>query len=430
MKKQKRNILSFIFVIGSFLGLQAQTEGEVLDTTQVMMPWPQNLQTRIDTMIQEPLFDYSQLGLMIYDLTADSVLYSYGEKQTLRPASTMKLLTAVTALDRLGPSYQFRTSLRYTGTVADSVLTGDVYCVGGMDPMFETIDMKAFVESVLRLGVKTIRGRLVAVTSFKDELLLGEGWCWDDDNPQLTPLLVSRQDAFMSRFVEMLRSAGVEVDAAVTVGSLPKESLTICTRNHTLREVLLPMMKDSDNLYAESMFFQVAAADGSRPAKAVHGRQVVKQLLSKAGVSNIQYRITDGSGLSLYNYVTPELMIRLLIYAYRHTDIFRELYPSLPVAGQDGTLKKRMTESVANGRVRAKTGTVTGVTTLAGYCTSANGHMLAFSMMNQGVLKIADGRDFQDRLCAVMSDPNRFETSQPKVEKKVTRKAKARKRRK
>lgn len=413
----------------SFLGLQAQTEG---DMAQVMLPWPENLQARIDTMIQEPLFDYSQLGLMIYDLTADSVLYSYGEKQTLRPASTMKLLTAVTALDRLGPDYQFRTSLRYTGTVVDSVLIGDVYCVGGMDPMFETIDMNAFVESVLRLGVRTIRGRLVAVTSFKEELLLGEGWCWDDDNPQLTPLLISRQDAFMSRFAEMLRSAGVVVDAMVTNGPLPREALTICSRSHSLRDVLFPMMKDSDNLYAESMFFQVAAADGSRPAMAVHGRQAVKQLLSKAGVSNIQYRVTDGSGLSLYNYVTPELMIRLLIYAYRHMNIFRELYPSLPVAGQDGTLKKRMTESVANGRVRAKTGTVTGVTTLAGYCTSVNGHMLAFSIMNQGVLKIADGRDFQDRLCAAMSDPNRFEVPQPKVEKKVSkkRKAKARKRRK
>ena len=114
-------------------------------------------------------------------------------------------------------------------------------------------------------------------------------------------------------------------------------------------------------------------------------------------------------------------MIRLLIYAYRQTNIFRELYPSLPVAGQDGTLKKRMTESVANGRVRAKTGTVTGVTTLAGYCASSNGHMLAFSIMNQGVLKIADG------LCAVMSDPDRFESPKPKVEKKVTKKAKARK---
>lgn len=376
-----------------------------MDTAEVKLPWPQNLQTRLDTLLENELFERSQLGLLVYDLTADSVLYHRGEKQTLRPASTMKLLTAITALDRLGGNYQFRTSLRYSGEVVDSVLTGNLYCVGGMDPMFDIIDMNAFVESVLGLGVKTIRGNLVAVTSFKDNLLLGEGWCWDDDNPQLSPLLVSRKDEFMSKFVEMLRAAGVEVDAPITTGALPKESLTICTRSHTLREILLPMMKDSDNLYAESVFYQAASTVASRPATAAHGRQAVKETLGKAGVKDIQYRIADGSGLSLYNYVTPELMVKLLIYAYRHRNIYIELFPSLPVAGQDGTLKKRMVKSPANGRVRAKTGTVTGVTTLAGYCASLNGHMLVFSIMNQGTLKIAEGRNFQDQVCEIMSQP-------------------------
>lgn len=376
-----------------------------MDTAEVKLPWPQNLQTRLDTLLENELFERSQLGLLVYDLTADSVLYHRGEKQTLRPASTMKLLTAITALDRLGGSYQFRTSLRYSGEVVDSVLTGNLYCVGGMDPMFDIIDMNAFVESVLGLGVKTIRGNLVAVTSFKDNLLMGEGWCWDDDNPQLSPLLVSRKDEFMSKFVEMLRAAGVEVDAPITTGALPKESLTICTRSHTLREILLPMMKDSDNLYAESVFYQVASTVGKRPATAAHGSQAVKETLGKAGVKDIQYRIADGSGLSLYNYVTPELMVKLLIYAYRHRNIYIELFPTLPVAGQDGTLKKRMVKSPANGRVRAKTGTVTGVTTLAGYCASLNGHMLVFSIMNQGTLKIAEGRNFQDKVCEIMSQP-------------------------
>ena len=173
MKIQKKFFLAFIFAGCSLLGLQAQTEGVLLDTVEVRLPWPQNLQARLDTLTQDPLFERSQLGLLVYDLTADSVLYRYGEKQTLRPASTMKLLTAITALDRLGASYQFRTSLRYSGTVEDSVLVGDLYCVGGMDPMFDTIDMNAFVESVLGLGVKAVRGRLVAVTSFKEEPLLG-----------------------------------------------------------------------------------------------------------------------------------------------------------------------------------------------------------------------------------------------------------------
>ena len=132
------------------------------DTAAVVLPWPQNVQARLDTLMLEPLLESTQLGMMVYDLTADSLLYSVGAKQTLRPASTMKLLTAVTAIDLLGGEYKLNTSLRYMGTVKDSVLTGDLICVGSLDPMFDANDMRAFVESVRGLGVDTIRGRLVA----------------------------------------------------------------------------------------------------------------------------------------------------------------------------------------------------------------------------------------------------------------------------
>ena len=167
---------------------------------------------------------------------------------------------------------------------------------------------------------------------------------------------------------------------------------------HSIEDVLEPMMKNSDNLYAESMFYQIAASQGARPAKASHARQLIKKTLSKAGVTG-QYKIADGSGLSLYNYVTPELLTRLLIYAYRKPGIIRSLYVSLPIAGEDGTLKKRMKDCPAHINVRAKTGTVTGVSSLAGYAVAANNHMLVFSIINQGIMKADDGRNFQDKVC-------------------------------
>lgn len=390
-----------------FVGLQAQTNNMVADTvttdtTAVALPWPQNVQARLDSLMKTPLLESTQLGLMVYDLSADSVLYSFGAKQTLRPASTMKLLTAVTAIDLLGSEYRLNTSLRYQGAIKDSVLTGDLICVGSMDPMFDTNDMRAFVESVRALGVDTIRGRLVAAPSFKEEELLGEGWCWDDDNPQLSSLLVERKDEFMTVFASMLREAGIVVEAPIITALYSKDALMLCVRSHQLKEILIPMLKESDNLYAESVFYHIAASQGARPAKASHARQLVKKELSKAGVTGVPYKIADGSGLSLYNYVTPELMVKLLCYAYRHTNIFMQLYPALPVAGQDGTLKKRMMNTSANGKVKAKTGTVTGVSSLAGYLTSANGHVLAFCILNQGVLRNADGRDFQDKVCTAL----------------------------
>lgn len=390
-----------------FVGLQAQTDNMVADTVTtdtmaVALPWPQNVQARLDSLVKTPLLESTQLGLMVYDLSDDSVLYSFGAKQTLRPASTMKLLTAVTAIDLLGSEYRLNTSLRYQGTIKDSVLTGDLICVGSMDPMFDANDMRAFVESVRALGVDTIRGRLVAAPSFKEEELLGEGWCWDDDNPQLSPLLVERKDEFMTVFASMLREAGIVVEAPIITAPYSKDALMLCVRSHQLKEILIPMLKESDNLYAESVFYHIAASQGARPAKASHARQLVKKELSKAGVTGVPYKIADGSGLSLYNYVTPELMVKLLCYAYRHTNIFMQLYPALPVAGQDGTLKKRMMNTSANEKVKAKTGTVTGVSSLAGYLTSANGHVLAFCILNQGVLRNADGRDFQDKVCTAL----------------------------
>ena len=372
------------------------------DTAEVVLPWPVNVQTRLDSLVTDPLLERTQLGLTVYDLSADSILYNYGGRQTLRPASTMKLLTSVTALDVLGSSYDYRTYLYYKGTIADGVLTGDVWLVGGMDPLFDDTDMRIMAETLHRVGIDSISGRIVRDVSFKEEALLGEGWCWDDDNPQLSPLLVSRKDEFADRFKEELQKCGIAVNAPITTDRLPKDVLLICSRSHRLSEVLEPMMKESDNLYAESMFFQLAATVGKRPATAAHARQVIKNTVTKAGVTGIPYRIADGSGLSLYNYVTPELMVRLLRYAYLKRDIMAALYPALPVAGVDGTLKKRMKGGPAQGNVHAKTGTLSGVSSLAGYCRAANQHLLAFCIINQGIMKNAEGRDFQDKVCEAL----------------------------
>ncbi len=404
MKKNYRNWILALLWMSSIGSLQAQTADMLsvdttqVDTAEVALPWPQNLQVRLDSLTKDRMFNSTQLGLMVYDLTDDSTLYKFNPRQTMRPASTMKLLTSISALDHLGAKYDFRTSLYYTGSVKDSVLTGDLYCVGGMDPLFDTNDMKAFAESVKALGIHTFRGKIVEVRGFKDSDLLGEGWCWDDDNPTLSPLLIDKKDEFASRLVQMLDKDSFFVDGPATTGTLPKNALLLCSRSHKLVDVLEPMMKNSDNLYAESMFYQLAASTGASPAKASHGRQMILKTLQNAGVTG-QYKIADGSGLSLYNYVTPELLAKLLIYAYRKSGIIRYLYVSLPIAGEDGTLKKRMKDSPAHLNVRAKTGTVTGVSSLAGYALASNNHMLVFSIINQGIMKADDGRNFQDKVC-------------------------------
>lgn len=384
----------------------AYSDGGGCAAADSMRTWPRNVQAAIDSLLGDDMFRTSQVGLMVYDLTADSAIYRYGERQTMRPASTMKVVTAVAAIDRLGGSYRLRTSLYYTGKIDNGTLTGDIYCVGGFDPLFNNDDMNAFVESILQMGVDTIRGRVVADKSMKDDDRLGEGWCWDDDNPVLSPLLVSRKDVFAERFADRLRSAGVVVEGDSCVErSLPNGAYVVCTRFHTIDQVLMQMMKDSDNLLAEAMFYQIAAAGGNRPAKAAHARAAIRRLIKRVGLDDSAYRIADGSGLSLYNYVSAELEVALLRYAYRNTGIYLHLLPSLPVAGEDGTLKKRMQGTIAAGNVRAKTGTLAGISSLAGFCTAANGHTLCFAIINQGVMSGRNGRDFQDRVCEALCRP-------------------------
>ena len=266
--------------------------------------WPGNVAGRIDRLLGNELFNRSQVGLMVYDLTADSAIYCHNERQLLRPASTMKVVTAIAAIDRLGGSFQFKTTLSYTGAIEDGVLNGDVYLVGGFDPRFNSDDMGSFVDGIRRMGIDTIRGRIVADKSMKDADMLGEGWCWDDDNPVLSPLLISRRDVFVKRFVDRLRDEGVVVEADTVAGRQPGGAYEVGTRTHTIDQVLMPMMKESDNLCAEALFYQLGASTGAHPATARDARTVVRRLVEKVGLRPSDYLIADGSGLSLYNYVT------------------------------------------------------------------------------------------------------------------------------
>jgi len=317
----------------------------------------------------------------------------------------MKVVTAITALDCLGKDYMFRTMLYYTGTIKGDTLNGDLYCVGGFDPAFSTEDMNAFVECIQREGITKINGRLVADVSMKDTKEYGEGWCWDDDNSVLTPLLINKRDEFLETFRSALSKKGITVNGYLSTGTLPAKAVQLCGRYHSIETVLERMMKKSDNLYAEAMLYQVAASNNRRNATAKDAATITRRLINSIGLDGAKYKIADGSGLSLYNYISAELLVQLLRYGYRNKDIYSRLLPSLPIAGEDGTLKSRMKSGYAKGNVEAKTGTVTAVSSLAGYAQAYNGHQLCFAIINNGVLRAGEARAFQDKVCQIICAP-------------------------
>jgi len=359
---------------------------------------------RLSHLVEEPMAGRSQIGLYVYDLTAHRPLFGHNVRQTLRPASTMKVVTALAALTFLGEDYRFRTKLLADGEVtADSVLRGTLSVVGGFDPLFGEEDMQAFMAALRREGIRRIEGDIVLDVSMKDTLPLGNGWCWDDSrevSPLLTPLPYDKKDTFVQELKRHLLAEGILLTGSIGKGCASGRE--ICVREHTLDEVFRPMMKKSNNFCAEAVFYSLAAKSGKPGAGREEAARYINDLVKIVGLSPKNYTFADGSGLSQYNYVSPELLVSLLRYAYRHKDLYRHLQPALPVAGEDGTMRRRLCGTGARGRVFAKTGTVTGVSTLCGYLQAYNGHLLCFAIMNQGIRKSAQGRAFQDRVCLAL----------------------------
>ena len=371
----------------------------------VQLPWPQNVAAALDAVAGDEMFQRSLLGLLVWDLTTDSLIYEKNSRQLMRPASVQKLLTSVTALKNLGAAYQFRTRLYATAqTDKDSVLRGDVYVVGGFDPRFGADDMESFVGALSRGGLKFIDGRVFADVSLKDTLKWGKGWCWDDEEKTLTPLLYNGRDVFMKKFYEKLDAYGISHPGDYTYREVPLDSVTLLDeRSHTVDQVLVRTLKQSDNLYAESIFYQLGAQEGQVYPSARLSAAKVEELQREMGLNPDDYNVADGSGLSLYNYATPHEIVTLLRYVWAHEDIYAHLVTALPIAGEDGTLKNRMKGTTAQGNVQAKTGTLNSVSTLAGYTTAPNGHRLCFCIMNQGIRSQSWAHGIQDAICEIIT---------------------------
>lgn len=165
----------------------------------------------------------------------------------------------------------------------------------------------------------------------------------------------------------------------VTAGGLPRR-IVASTTSPPLSEIATVLMKDSQNLYAETLLKTLGAARGGLGTFAA-GLAAVREILSSgAGVQADALVMVDGSGLSRYNYVTAEALARVLAVEYRQPDRDR-FVATLPIAGTDGTLASRMRGTRAAGNAAAKTGSLSNVRTLSGYVRTRDGEMLSFVML-------------------------------------------------
>lgn len=181
----KRIILNLL-LLTCILPLSAQKAGSGAEV----------LSSRLDTLIKHKLPPGSNVAIAVYDLTAGKPLYNYQADKLSRPASTMKLLTTITALSRPEADEPFRTEVWYKGVIERDTLRGDLYVKGGFDPEFDDEALDSLVNAVARLPFSVIQGKVYGDVSMKDSLYWGSGWAWDDTpysyQPYLSPLMLNK----------------------------------------------------------------------------------------------------------------------------------------------------------------------------------------------------------------------------------------------
>ena len=441
-----------------------------------------NISTEIDKYIKQYLPSSSEVGIAVYNLSKDQLIYEHNANKLARPASTLKLLTAITALEyHVQP---LETSLWYNGVIKENVLYGDLYVVGGLNPEFGEVELDEFISQIKKLSVSCIKGNIYGDISLKDSLYWGEGWAWDDNpssyQPYISPLTYNKgkvtiesrpynpgqkarviakpkssyysienktvskdpkagklevtrnwlenqnnimisgnvdrfrvkevnvynsTNFFLHTFYEKMMQNGIIIDGYYDVLEFEegKETQLIYKNIITIPEIIKPMLKESDNLNAESLLINIGKLNKGKHISAKDGLTYVDSLVLKLGDNPCNYQIADGSGLSPYNLISANLLLNLLKYTYQKKSIFNVIYPSMPVAGIDGTLAYRMKNTSAYKKVKAKTGTITAASSLAGFTENSKGEIIAFAILNQNILKSSQARRFQDVVCSLLS---------------------------
>jgi D-alanyl-D-alanine carboxypeptidase/D-alanyl-D-alanine-endopeptidase (penicillin-binding protein 4) len=383
-------------------------------------PTGQGLSAVLDPLLKDAALG-TRRGAVVVDAVTGKRLYGTGAGKALTPASTTKIATAVAALSALGPDH------RLTTRTALEAGTKELVLVGGGDPTLTAhrdAEGRASLRTLARKTAAALKQRdLREVTlSYDTTLYAGSGLHPIGVNENLAPVTALMSDEGRTDDSDsgpVIRETDPAAQAARTFAALLKDQGIGTTspgpskatgRAEPLATVSSPplsalverMLTESDNDIAEALARHTAVAAGERADFHGGGRAIAARL-KKLGlpVSGADFR--DGSGLDREDRITADLLTALLVEA---GDPARpELRPALtglPVAGFTGTLSSRYTDGAA-GVVRAKTGTLTGVNTLAGTVVDQDGRLLAFAFLASGTTDKAAAQAALDRAATALA---------------------------
>lgn len=350
----------------------------------------------------------SASGALVYDVSTHTTLFAQNAAHAAPPASVEKLYTSTTALLRLGADAHLRTSVLASGSLdATGTWHGDLYLRGGGDPTFGSqsfirryygsgASVQSLAQQLRARGILRVQGRILGDESFLDSLRGGPRSGYGPDSEvegTLSGLAFNRGAVGRARgahapalyAAQQLQGALRALHVAVSGGAFsavtPPGLQTLAHVDSPPLSTLLGLMdRPSDNFFAEMLLKDLGALVGGAGGSTRAGAAVVRQTLAGLG---IHAHVVDGSGLSRSDRTSPLDVVRLLA-GLSASPLGAVLRSDLPVAGRSGTLALRMHASTAAGRCQAKTGTLDGVSNLAGWCEALGGHTLAFCFLIDG----------------------------------------------
>ncbi|WP_316526892.1 D-alanyl-D-alanine carboxypeptidase/D-alanyl-D-alanine endopeptidase [Kitasatospora brasiliensis] len=405
------------------------------------VPTAQGLQQALATALADK--SLGEVTLAVADAATGQLLYGAGENTPATPASTTKLATSIAALSLIPGD------TRLTTRVVRGADPGTITLVGGGDPTLTALPADqvriggqpadadtapASLDVLAQRTAATLRSLGTTEVRLDYDLSMYGG------NPQhrnhdaqnialVQPLMVdegrvdpkSRDDApdrvadpaaaAAEAFAALLRAQGITVTGgakpAASPAPAPSAPGTVVlgeVDSPTVARLVERLLTTSDNQLAEAIARQVAVA-AHQPASFEGAAAAVSQELTRLGVPMGNAVLNDGSGLHPGNAIPPAVLVRLLaLAASEQQPALRPVLTGLPVAGFTGTLDKRYGSGSgsadAAGLIRAKTGTLSGVNTLAGTAVDADGRLLAFAVMTRTTAPADTARAAMDRLAA------------------------------
>ncbi|MEU6817410.1 D-alanyl-D-alanine carboxypeptidase/D-alanyl-D-alanine-endopeptidase [Streptomyces sp. NPDC046860] len=383
---------------------------------------PSGIAGVLDPLLADPALGSGQAAAVV-DVATGARVYGARSGQAFTPASTTKIATAVAALSALGPDHRLSTRTAFEPD------TGELVLVGGGDPTLTAHKASGGWASLRTLAAGTAaalheRGVEKVKLSYDTTLYSGpalhpigvndnlavvsaltadEGRADDSDSGPAARVADPAAEAARS-FAGFLKDAGITTTPPGPSKATGRATTLAAVSSPPLSDVVERMLTNSDNDIAEGLARQTALASG-QPGSFAGGAKAIGNRLTKLGLPMRGASFHDGSGLNREDRLTADLLTSLLATAADPARPgLRPVLTGLPVGGFTGTLAERYADGGAAGIIRAKTGTLTGVNSLAGTVVTKDGRLLAFAFLASGTTDPQSAQSALDHTATTLAD--------------------------